>query len=115
MGTEAQQLQDEIKKLLNSMGWSINQFARELHELEYPGCDTDSEIESYQNKIKKQLSRPTTPPERLRHYLKLLQKHPDFSEANFVQPICTSLGLLDREIEKGLIRLSKKLSDPDQN
>ncbi len=82
MGTENKQAQ--IRDLLASLGWSIRQLADVIYEELY--CDAyedlqDAEPETVVNfyeKLKKHLSRKTTPAERLDEYLKVITEHPDY-------------------------------------
>ncbi len=78
MGTV--QKQKQIRTFLDSLGWSINQLSDVLYEELY--CDEYDDIygtpKNFQEKLKKQLKRPTTPESRLDEYIKIISQHPDF-------------------------------------
>lgn len=78
MGTasDTAQIQDQIKKVIAELGWSQNHLARiiytETHEI-----DDEQEIGRFQEKMKKDLKRPTTKPETLHTYLSIILNHPE--------------------------------------
>ncbi|NVZ67111.1 hypothetical protein HX867_33920, partial [Pseudomonas gingeri] len=81
MGTETQRLQEEIKALIARLGWSQKTLAGELWALDYDDdCPPKKDVDLFAERLKKQLTRPTAAPERLRHYLHLLQQHDQFKE-----------------------------------
>ncbi|MBF4312868.1 hypothetical protein EAY03_24195, partial [Vibrio anguillarum] len=77
------EIQNEIKSLLDLLGWSQKKLARELYveEFEY---DDELEIRRYEEKVKKALSRSTTKVELLRGYLNFINSHPTFSKKRLV-------------------------------
>ncbi len=82
MGTV--QKQKQIRTFLESLGWSINQLSDVLYEELY--CDEHDDVydtpNNFQEMVKKQLQRPTTPESRLDEYIKIISQHPDFIALN---------------------------------
>lgn len=78
MGTkqESLELQFQIKKLAAELGWTQNSLARILYT-ELNEWDDDVEILRFQEKLKKELQRPTTKVERLKVYLDVIVRHPE--------------------------------------
>ena len=85
MGTKQESLEilSQIKDLIAELGWSQNKLARilytELHE-----WDDEDEILKFQEKIKKELQRPTTKADRLNTYLDVLIRHPETQKLDVV-------------------------------
>lgn len=107
--TETRDLQIVIKNLSSRVGWSQNQLARHLY------CalnDDDNEIDMrrFEERLKKELSRETTNPERLRCYLEVMRHLPDIHKANLVIPLFHSTKLLNRELENAFIQFSTEAS-----
>jgi len=100
MGTkqESHELLSQIKGLRAELGWSQKKLARilysELHE-----WDDEDEICRFQEKLKKELQRPTTKPNRLKVYLDVMVRHPEAQKLDVVmnryiaqESISSSLG-----------------------
>ena len=55
MGTESEQLQQEIKKLIKQLGWSQKRFARELFAMtDEADTASEEEVTQYEERVKKQ-------------------------------------------------------------
>lgn len=78
MGTkqDAESIQNEIKRLSKTLGWSQNKLAREVY-IELHEYDDYEEIRRFQERFKKELQRKTTSVERLKKYFEILIAHPD--------------------------------------
>lgn len=114
MGTETQRLQDEIKRLIKQLGWSQKRFARELHAMD-DDADTwtavEEETSRYEERVKKQLTRPTVAPELLRRYLQQLQSHEAFANLHVIVPYFEADASLPQELLEGMRKISAMLDD----
>jgi hypothetical protein len=114
MGTETLRLQDEIKSLIKTLGWSQKRFARELQAMD---DDADSwtvgeeETSRYEERVKKQLTRPTVAPELLRRYLQQLQSHEAFANLDVIVPYFEADASLPQELLEGMRKISTMLDD----
>lgn len=112
MGTETEQLQREIKKLIKQLGWSQKRFARELLAMTDEGdCATEKEVEQYEERMKKYLSRPATKPELLQQYLHQLQHHDAFANLKVVVPRFVPLEGFNMNLMKGMQVISMRLDE----
>lgn len=110
MGTGSEQLQQEIKKLIKQLGWSQKRFARELFAMtDEADTASEEEVRQYEERVKKQLSRPATKPELLQQYLHQLQKHHAFANLKVVVPIYVPLEGSNTDFVKGMQLISKML------
>lgn len=109
--------QEEIKKILKTLGWSIFKLAdllhEEIYELDCLERVDKSEIKKLEEKIKKHLSRHTTKEEVLNHYLAILYAHPDYKNGHFnsTPTFYTKHDCLDESVEYGLCELSRKIDN----
>lgn len=114
MGTETQRLQDEIKGLIKQLGWSQKRFARELQAMD-DDADTwtavEEETSRYEERVKKQLTRPTVAPELLRRYLQQLQSHEAFANLDVIVPYFEADASLPQELLEGMRKISAMLDD----
>ncbi|MEZ8099832.1 elongation factor Ts [Vibrio bivalvicida] len=82
MGTA--QKQQQIRTMLDALGWSHKQLADVLYEelqcSEFEDLENASpeEIRKFREALKKQLQRDSTPESRLEQYVKIISEHPDF-------------------------------------
>lgn len=82
MGTA--QKQQQIRTMLDALGWSHKQLADVLYEelqcSEFEDLENVSpeEIRKFREALKKQLQRDSTPESRLEQYVKIISEHPDF-------------------------------------
>ncbi|WP_217646350.1 hypothetical protein [Marinobacter sp. DSM 26671] len=67
-------------------------------------------MKRFEERLKKELTRPTTKPELLEHYLDVIRRLPEIEKANLVVPQYTASKLLDPEIEGALLDFSKGLT-----
>ncbi|WP_122670350.1 hypothetical protein [Pseudomonas viridiflava] len=115
MGTDTQRLQDEIKGLIKQLGWSQKRFARELQAMDDDDADRwatgEEETSRYEERVKKQLTRPTVAPELLRRYLQQLQSHEAFANLDVIVPYFEADDSLPRELLEGMTKISAMLDD----
>lgn len=110
MGTQTtQELQEVIKQLCNRIGWSQKRLAREIF-YELNDIDDEAEMQRFEESFKKALSRPTTRPDQLQHYLDVMRRITSVDKADLIVPQYQSTNLLDPELEKALIEASKDIN-----
>lgn len=90
------EVQNQIKSILTTLGWSQKRLARELY-MEEHDYDDEDEIKKYEEKLKKSLTRKTTKVELLLGYLSFLNNHSEFSEKKFVLTLLFPLACLNDE------------------
>lgn len=103
------ELQSEIRKDLKSLGWSVRIFADVIFEEVY-GDDGAEDMSVFYEKIKKHLSRKTTPPEKLIKYVDILRRHPDYKSVLGVTPIFVNSGELNKDFLNKMSDISKNIS-----
>lgn len=112
MGTETHRLQEEIKALIARMGWSQRTLAGELWSLEY---DTDfpqkEDVDRFAERLKKHLTRRTAAPEKLQHYLELIQQHDQFRQLDLIVPRLVPSAGFSPEFLEGMRKISVGLDD----
>lgn len=115
MGTGTQRLQDEIKGLIKQLGWSQKRLARELQAMDDDDADRwtagEDETSRYEERVKKQLTRPTVAPELLRRYLQQLQSHEAFANLDVIVPYFEADSSLPQELLEGMRKISAMLDD----
>lgn len=110
MGTERTlELQKAIESLIARVGWSRKALARQLH-WELNDTDDEDELKRFEERLKKELTRPTTKPELLERYLDVLRQLPEVEKAELVVPQYVATAGLDPEIESALMDISRDLS-----
>jgi hypothetical protein len=111
MGTqETIELQNKIKELIKSLGWSQNDLAKILFcEFNDERDDEDKEIEKFQEIFKKELQRETTPSERLQEYLSVITRHSDFKKIGLTLNQYIPSGELNSSLIKEMARISKEI------
>lgn len=110
MGTERTlELQKIIESTIARVGWSRKALARRLH-WELNDTDDEEELKRFEERLKKELTRPTTKPELLERYLDVLRQLPEVEKAELVVPQYVGTKHLDPDIESVLTDLSKDLS-----
>jgi len=115
MGTERTlELQKAIETLIARVGWSRKALARQLH-WELYDTDNEEELKRFEERLKKELTRPTTKPELLERYIDVLRQLPDVEKAGIVVPQYVATKHLDPDIESVLRDLSKDLSNSLRN
>lgn len=112
MGTKQESLEilSQIKELIAELGWSQNRFARilyaELHE-----WDDEDELLKFQERLKKELQRPTTKPDRLKAYLDLIVRHPEAEKLDVVLNRYVPQNSISLSISKGMESISSEIDN----
>lgn len=110
MGTErTKELQNIIHSIIDRIGWSRKALARQLH-WELHDSDNDNEIRQFEERLKKELTRPTTKPELLEYYLDVLRRLPEIERSELVVPQYLGSKRLSPEMEGILTGISKSIS-----
>lgn len=114
MGTnrdiESMGAREELKKSMQELGWSISRLAEVVY-VHLNDDDDQAGIAKLAEKIKKELQRRTTKPERFEQYLKILQSHPEFSKTTGrVLPVYVSNDVLLPALERVMVKISTRLS-----
>lgn len=110
MGTERTlELQQAIDWLIARVGWSRKALARQLY-WELYDTDDEEELKRFEERLKKELTRPTTKPELLERYLDILRQLPQVEKAGLVVPQHIPSRHLDADIEAALTGFSRDLS-----
>lgn len=110
MGTkqEALEIQAQIKALVAELGWSQNRLAQILYA-EQNEVENRDEILKFQERLKKELQRPTTKVERLRAYLDVIVRHPEAQKLDVVFnkyiPQCS----ITPELSQGMKGISQEI------
>jgi len=112
MGTkqETLEIQFQIKKLAAELGWSQNSLARILYT-ELNEWDDDDEILRFQEKLKKELQRPTTKVERLKVYLDVIVRHPDAKKLDVIFNKYIPRGSISSSLIKTMSDISQEIDD----
>lgn len=103
------ELQQEIKALLAKLNWSQKRLAREVYFAKYDDED-DAEINRFEEKLKKDLSRKTTKSELLESYLTVITQHRDFEKLDLIMPSYHPSDVLSREMQKEMYGISKQIN-----
>lgn len=110
MGTETtQELQAIIKALSARAGWSQKHLAREIY-WELHDDEDEVEMQRFEETFKKALSRSTTKPEQLQRYLDIMRDITAIKKADLILPQYHSTNVLDPELEKAMLEVSKELT-----
>ncbi|WP_028469417.1 hypothetical protein [Neptunomonas japonica] len=85
MGTKQTtlELKYQIKELVTELGWSQNRLAQIVYT-EMNDWDDDDAILKFQERLKKELQRSTTKPEKLQRYLEIIVSHPEAQKLDIV-------------------------------
>lgn len=110
MGTkkETLELQYQIKQLLSQLKWSQNGFARIVFT-ELNDIDNEEEIIKFQEKLKKELQRETTKPERLKEYLNIIFRHMEYEKIDLFFNKNSSVSSIDPDIVIEMVEISKEI------
>ena len=112
MGTkqESHELLFQIKGLIAELGWTQNRLARilynELHE-----WDDEDEIYRFQEKLKKELQRPTTKADRLKVYLDVMVRHPEAQKLDVVMNRYIPQESISSSLSKGMKDISSEIDN----
>lgn len=114
MGTATEELQKEIKDQLNRLGWSAKRLARELYYHNNDVADEETEkgeIKSAEERLKKQLQRPTTPEKKLEEIINTIPQLDLFRKTKRVSPRYIASDELSAEFKNAMKKLSEDLTD----
>ncbi|PHQ15123.1 hypothetical protein [Marinobacter profundi] len=103
---ETKQLQTQIKSLLAKLKWSQKKLARVVYT-ETNEFDDDEEIGRFEESLKKDLTRPTTKPERLLEYLKILSRQSECRTLDILVPVHVGSENLSSVMQDGMKDISK--------
>jgi len=107
-------IQKEIKSVISMLGWSQNRLAREIYVATYK-YDDDDEINKLEGRLKKELSRATSKPERLLEYLAIISRHNEFKNLDIILPLYVECDSLKSTLKVGLKKISKKITKNIEN
>lgn len=112
MGTKqtSVELSSKIKELIAELGWSQNKLARILYT-ELNEWDDEDEILKFQEKLKKELQRPTTKVEKLKAYLDVIVRHPDAKKIDMVFNKYTPQNAISSSLSKAMVDISQEIDD----
>lgn len=112
MGTkqESHELLSQIKGLIAELGWTQNRLARilysELHE-----WDDEDEIRRFQEKLKKELQRPTTKADRLKVYLDVMVRRTEAKKLDVVMNRYIPQESISSSLSKGMKDISSEIDN----
>jgi hypothetical protein len=105
---ESKQLILEIKRVCEQLGLSQKDLAKIIfHELN--DDDNEKHIKDFSYVFAKQIQRPTTQPERLKEYLSVISRLPEFKKSDLVRNKYIPLGNLSNFMQEEMLRISKGL------
>lgn len=104
-----EQLQNEINQIIKRLGWSKNRLAREIYVATYDDDDC-VEIKRFEERLKKELVRSSTKPERLREYLQIIFRHRESEKLDLVLPAFVKSKYLSDNVVSGMEKISIKIN-----
>lgn len=116
MGTKSEtvELQEKIKQLISDLGWSQNKLARIVYTEVYE-FDDEAEIYNFQERLKKELQRKTTGPDRLKVYLSIIIKHPEAVNIDLVLNKYIPMGAISEPLSDEMCSISKEIDKASNN
>jgi hypothetical protein len=106
------ELQDDIKTLINRLGWSQNKLAEVIYTYQNDDHEyCDQKLKLFKDSLKKELSRSSTKAERLQTYLDIIAQDRDFQKLSIVIPPQHASSQLDKTMQEGMLKISKKLTN----
>ena len=102
-------LQSEINSIINKLGWSKNRLAREVYVATFDD-DNEVEIKRLEERLKKELSRSSTKPERLEEYLQIISRNREFEKLDLVLPVFIKNKYLSDNVMSGMATISKTIA-----
>lgn len=105
---ESKQLILEIKRVCEQLGLSQKELAKKIY-LELNDDDNEQYIKDFSFAFAKQIQRPTTQPERLKEYLSIISRLPEFKKSDLVRNKYIPLGNLSDFMQDEMLRISKDL------
>lgn len=103
------QLQNEINSIIKKLGWSKKRLAREVYVATFDD-DDEIEIKRLEERLKKELSRLSTKPERLEEYLQIISRHREFEKLDLVLPIFIKSKYINDNVRSGMETISKTIT-----
>lgn len=111
----AEELQREIKKLIDEMGWTQAEAARRVY-CELNESDDVDELRRYVEVFKKRLNRPSTAPDHLRIIFKALCEQREVQQLRTIKPTYIPGATLDPELQREMRRISRAFDrDVEEN
>lgn len=114
MGTATKELQKEIKDQLNRLDWSVKRLARELYNHSHDIADSETEKVEFtraEERLKKQLNRPTTPEKTLEEILTKIPQLDLFKKTKLISPRYIAGDELSDDFKRAMKELSEELTD----
>ena len=111
---ESKQLILEIKRVCEQLGLSQKELAKKIY-CELNDNDDEKEIKDFSSAFAKQIQRPTTQPDRLKEYLSVISRLPEFKKSDLVRNKYIPLGNLSNFIQEEMLRISKELDKKLRN
>lgn len=105
---ESKQLILEIKRVCEQLGLSQKELAKKIY-CEQNDDDNEKGIKDFSSAFAKQIQRPTTQPERLKEYLSVISRLPEFRKSDLVRNKYIPLGNLSNFMQEEMLRISKEL------
>ena len=104
-------LQNSIKNIRERIGWSHKRLAWQLFQdlNEDSITDEDILIQRFEEKLKKDLSRPSVKSETLSRYLRILNQNEEVKRLDIIIPHYIASQDLDEEVKEGLKDISAKI------
>jgi len=116
MGTKKENSQkhiDKLKEMLQKLGWTQRQFADHYFEnvINLNDAEWDEEANTFYEKLKKNLQRPSTSVATIQGYIEYLEKIDDFRKVGGIRTHCVSDDLLSSKMLEELKDISKCVTD----
>lgn len=110
MGTKQEtiELSSKIKQLIAQLGWTQNKLARVLYTA-LNDFDDEDEIVRFQEKLKKELNRPTTKAERLQIYLDIIVRDHESEKLDVVLNKYIPQNYISSSLIKGMREISQDI------
>lgn len=110
MGTKQTtlELKYQIKELVTELGWSQNRLAQIVYT-EMNDWDDDDAILKFQERLKKELQRSTTKPEKLQRYLEIIVSHPEAQKLDIVLNKYVPQGSITASLSRGMGDISQEI------
>jgi hypothetical protein len=108
--TETTELKNCILDLLERLGWSQKRLAKEIYWATYDD-DDPVELKRHEERLKKELQRSSTKPERLKEYIKIISQHHEFTKLDIVRPQYVPMPECDPDLDLAMKNISMEISD----
>lgn len=116
MGTKEKtsQLQEKIKQIIRELGWSQNRLARIIYT-ENHDLDDEDEILKFQERLKKELQRQTTKPDKLERYLSIIYSHPEAEKIDSALNKYIPSGFISDSLSREMKAISHEADNASNN